>query len=306
MALISVGLPVFNGEEFLERSIGALQAQTFEDFELVVCDNASTDRTSQILGDLAAADRRIKVFRNPDNIGAAPNWNRVFHLSTSPFFKWATYDDMHAPAYLDRTLEVLRADPSVILCHTQTTLIDEMGQELARDPGTGHYRDRNGNLRYGPPAPGRARSHDPVERFRDIFLYTIRCFDAFGLMRREVLARTSLHQSYYGSDRSLLVELSLLGRFDEVPAPLFMKRDHVTTSLTLSAAERARWIDPKRAPAKLLPQRQHYMQVLRAVLHSPLTVPQKLRCLGIVAGKVNWTKLAGRFLPVVPKATLRS
>jgi glycosyltransferase involved in cell wall biosynthesis len=298
MPLVSIGLPVFNGDRFLEKALRALQEQTFGDFELIVCDNASTDRTPEILADLAATDRRLKVVRNPRNIGAAPNWNRVFHLSTGRYFKWATYDDMHEPTYIERTVEILDRDPGIVLCQTMTRLIDEDGQDLPRAPGTGHYMDRNGNLRYGPPPAGRARSADPVERFRDIFLHTVRCFDIFGLMRAEALARTSLHRSYYGSDRSLLVELSLLGRFEEVPAPLFMKRDHVTTSLTLSAEERAKWIDPSRSAVKFLPQRQQYTQVIGAILHSPLTLSQKMRCLAIVAGKVNWGKLVSGRLAV--------
>lgn len=290
--LVSMGMPVFNGERFLERTLQVLLAQTFEDFELVVVDNASTDRTAEILADHAARDARIRVVRNPQNIGAAPNWNRAFELTRAPFFKWVAYDDLYEATFVERTLEILRRDPSLVLCASQSRLIDEAERDLPRDPATGLYRDRAGNLRHGPPLPGRARSPNPVERFRDIYLHTVRCFDVFSLMRADLLRRSALHRSYYGSDRSLLVELSLLGRFEEVPEPLFMKREHVATSLSLSPTEKAKWIDAK-GGRTFLPQRLKYQQIAGSILRSPLSASQKARCFSVMAGTFNWSKLAG-------------
>lgn len=297
MPLVSIGLPVFNGERYLARAIDTILGQSFRDFELIVCDNASTDRTPAILAEAARHDERIRYVRNNANIGAAPNWNRVFSMATGAFFKWASHDDLHAPTYLERCLEAMQADPGLVLCHTATTLVDEDEVELARDPIDGTYRDRAGNLRFGPPSPTRAQSPDPVQRFRDIHVDMIRCFDIFGLMRSDVLRRTSLHRSYYGSDKALLVELALLGRFSEVPEPLFLKRDHAETSLTLSAAEKARWIDPARRPPKLLPRRLYYAQVLDALGRSELSAAEKARCLGIIAANVKWRGLLRRALP---------
>lgn len=114
MPLVSIGLPVFNGERYLEGAVRAILEQTFTDFELVVCDNASTDGTADILARLSREDRRIKVHRNPVNIGAAPNWNRVFELSTGRYFKWVAHDDLHEPEFLERTVDVLEQDPGVV------------------------------------------------------------------------------------------------------------------------------------------------------------------------------------------------
>ena len=79
--VISVGMPVYNGEQYLESAIRAVLDQTCEDLELIISDNASTDRTAQICNDFAARDSRVRFSRNPDNIGAARNYNRVFELA---------------------------------------------------------------------------------------------------------------------------------------------------------------------------------------------------------------------------------
>ncbi|HZH26465.1 MAG TPA: glycosyltransferase family A protein [Azospirillaceae bacterium] len=297
MTLVSIGLPVYCGERFLERSIRSLLDQTFGDFELVVCDNASTDRTAEIVQDLASRDKRIRYHRNAENIGAAPNWNKAFRLSTAPYFKWASHDDVHEPTYLERTLAVMRQDPGIVLCHTRTRLVDEDERDLPRHPSSGHYVDRAGNLRHGPPRPGRASSPDPVVRFRDTFIEMVRCFDIFGLMRSDVLARTSLHRSYYGSDRSLLVELSLYGRFHEVPEDLFMKREHGETTLSLSPDQQAKWIDPKGRRPSLLTRRLQYLQALQAVATAPLTLGERARCLAVIANKPNWRGALRRLGP---------
>jgi glycosyltransferase involved in cell wall biosynthesis len=283
MPKVSIGMPVHNGERYLREALACLLDQTFEDFELVASDNASSDATPDILADAARRDRRVRVFRNPENIGAAPNWNRVFHLCASPYFKWAAHDDLYDPRYLEATVAVLDQDPETVLCHARTRLVDEEGAVLRIDPATGSYVDRRGQLRAGPPTPGRATSPDPARRFRDTFIGLVRCFDVFGVMRADALRRTPLHRSWYGSDRALLVELSLHGRFAEVPEALFLKREHAGTSLSLPPDQRARWIDPKAREVRFMPQRRHYLQALGALLRAPLSPADRVRCLAVVA-----------------------
>jgi glycosyltransferase involved in cell wall biosynthesis len=79
--LVSIGIPVFNGENYVEQALGSVLAQTMGDFEIVVSDNASTDRTSMICQDLAATDRRIRYYRNERNLGAGANYNLAFAKS---------------------------------------------------------------------------------------------------------------------------------------------------------------------------------------------------------------------------------
>src|SRR3954470_1068595 len=91
---VSIGLPVYNGQRFLAPAVSSLLAQTFADFELVICDNASTDDTEAICRRFAERDPRVRYHRNEQNVGAAPNFNRALALSTGQYFKWAAHDDL--------------------------------------------------------------------------------------------------------------------------------------------------------------------------------------------------------------------
>ena len=76
-ALVTIGVPVYNGERFLEQCLDSLLSQTYRDFVLVISDNASTDRTQEICGRYAKADPRVRYHRNPVNIGLYGNFNRL-------------------------------------------------------------------------------------------------------------------------------------------------------------------------------------------------------------------------------------
>src|SRR6185312_14478503 len=100
--LVSVGLPVFNGETFLEDAIRSVLAQKLDDLELILCDNASNDRTAEICRDYEARDPRIHYFRNPRNLGAAANYNLAFTRARGRYFKWLAHDDRMLPSFLSK------------------------------------------------------------------------------------------------------------------------------------------------------------------------------------------------------------
>jgi glycosyltransferase involved in cell wall biosynthesis len=104
---LTIGLPVYNGERYLAQALDALLAQTYQDFELIISDNASTDRTADICQEFVARDARVKYVRQRVNIGAGPNHNAVLTLARGRFFKWAAHDDVYAPTLLERCIEVL-------------------------------------------------------------------------------------------------------------------------------------------------------------------------------------------------------
>src|SRR5947207_10432807 len=110
---VSIGLPVFNGEKFLAGALNGLLQQEFEDFELIISDNASTDSTEAICRDFATKDRRIRYQRNKTNIGASGNYNRVFELARGDFFKWASHDDECHPSLVRRCLETFDDAPAL-------------------------------------------------------------------------------------------------------------------------------------------------------------------------------------------------
>src|SRR3990172_11630910 len=112
---VSVGMPVYNAERYLEEALASILAQSFDDFELVISDNASTDRTAEICRAYADKDERIRYFRMRQNYGVIDNFNSVFRLSGGEYFKWAASDDVCERDYLRKAVDVLDRDPSIVL-----------------------------------------------------------------------------------------------------------------------------------------------------------------------------------------------
>jgi len=126
--LVSIGLPVYNGENFIREAIESILAQTFGDFELIIADNASPDNTEYICRSYAAADPRVHYYRNKENLGGAYNHNKVFSLAQGKYFKWAAHDDKIAPQYLQQCVDVLEKYPSVVLAYPATMVINAQGK----------------------------------------------------------------------------------------------------------------------------------------------------------------------------------
>lgn len=258
----SLGLPVRNGEHFLERQLESLAAQSFEDYTLIISDNGSTDATEQICREFAARDPRIRYHRSHVDHGLAWNWNRVFDLSDAPYFKWVAHDDEHAPEFLSRCIGVLDADPSVVCCHSASLDIDDHGQVIRLWP-----------------ARTLPASSSPHVRFADM-LRPYPAFQNFGVMRVDALRRTGLHRPFPSSDLVLLAELSLQGRLVEVPEPLFRRREHAARSVRAFPTARARRALYAGASSKgpRLPALQLTVEMVRAVHHSPVTGRERLLC----------------------------
>jgi glycosyltransferase involved in cell wall biosynthesis len=291
---LSLGIPVHNGAAYLAQLFDCLRAQTLTDFEAIILDNASTDATEQICRRVTAADPRFRYERNQRNIGAAPNFNRVFDYATGRYFKWTAHDDLMAPTYLERCVGVLDEDPSVSVCHATIQVVNAELQPLSYDPELGRYVDVDGTPALVREPSGLASSPDPARRFDDVLHGMRLCSEIFGVMRTDLLRRTSLHGSYYGSDKVLLAELALLGRIETVPEPLFIKRFHKDTSYYLTTRERAAWIDPK--ASFRVPQIQVFNGYLKALSLVRLTPGQRLRCVGSIARKVFNTHALSRLV----------
>ncbi len=278
---VSLGLPVHNGEAFLSEAIESVLDQTFEDFELVITDNASTDDTAGICRRYRSADTRVLVHRNDTNLGAARNFNLAFQLARAPLFRWMAADDLLEPTCIQRCVEILDVDPSVVLSHTDVKIIDGEGRIKL-------------NFRY---PPGHAGWESPSRRFLDVMRLDRWCAELFGLVRSDVLRATRLMDRYVASDRILRAELALRGRFQIVPEPLFLNRDHPGRSVRALPAHhlRGEWFDPALAGRRILPHWRILTEYVRCIRRSPIPAAERRRCyahtcrwLGIHA---NWARL---------------
>jgi glycosyltransferase involved in cell wall biosynthesis len=264
-------MPVYNGEEFLGETLDSLLAQTFEDFELIISDNGSTDGTQGICKEYSERDPRIRYFRVARNMGAAWNYNRVVELATGGYFKWAAHDDLCAPTYLEQCVDVLDNDASVVLCFPDDQDIDKEGRPIDARRDTHVAGDH------------RATSPKASQRLRNLARYDHDCEEVFGLIRLNVLRKTRLIQSYTDSDRTLLGELGLYGKFHQVPEPLFFHRHHVGSSCRANPIdggwhERARWFDPGLSSKVMFSQWRQLYEYSKAIMRAPLDVVEKARC----------------------------
>lgn len=208
---VSIGLPVHNGENFVADALDSILAQHYRDFEIVICDNASTDGTADICRNYASRDARIEYHRNEHDIGPCLNFNRTLDLARGEFFKWAAHDDLLDPEFIGKCVAVLDAEPETILVHSLTRIIDDEGKELAI---------------YDSKLRG-ALSARQSRRFAALILNQHICTEMFGLHRSEALRRSArLSGNYHGCDRAMLGELALIGPFAHIPEPLFMNREH--------------------------------------------------------------------------------
>lgn len=207
----SLAVPVRNGEAFLRRCLDSALAQDYQDFEVVVSDNASDDRTPEILAEYAARDPRVRVFTNEADIGLIENVNRVFHLSRGEYFRWLGADDWLEPTYLSRCVPSLDAHPEAVGVTT--------GFRAHVDSGESRCEEYRGEVPDGP---------DPARRLARM-LWFFHANDlyydpVYSLFRREALARTQLIRVMTCADMMLACELCLLGPLVHLPEPLSHRR----------------------------------------------------------------------------------
>lgn len=260
---VTIGVPVFNGEAFVEETLSSLLAQTYDDFEVLVSDNGSTDRTEEICRAYAARDPRIRYFRSDVNRGAAWNHNRLFELAQGELFKWNSADDVCAPDFLVRCVEALDHDPAAVLACGSVLEIDEFGAPVASRT-----------------IPVAVTSENAVERFGRHVQLDHLCTHIYGVMRADVLRHTDRIGSYTDSDRVLLAHLALFGHFVVLPDILFFNRNHPNRSTEVYVGWRARtvWFDPEAARRRLFPFWTEFFAFWRVIGRSPLTFGARARC----------------------------
>lgn len=260
---LSIGLPVYNGERYVAAALGSLLDQDFTDFELIICDNASTDATSEICQAFAAADPRVQYHRNPENRGAAYNYNRTVELARGGYFKWAAHDDICLPGFLGACIAVLDRDPATVLCHTLSAAIDEQGEIIG-----GYTREVD-------TSDGRV-----AHRFWRMISIPHYCIPVFGVMRTEILRHTPMHGEYVGADRNLLAEFALHGRVRLVPEYLFQRRHHAEASITRLRDEQERlvWFNPDLSGRRSYPTWRRLREYFASVHRAPLEPRERVAC----------------------------
>lgn len=258
--LVSIGVPVYNGGRYMEKTICSLLDQSMSNFEIIISDNASTDSTASICQNFAQRDQRIRYIRQKKNIGAPQNWNFVVHEARGVFFKWASANDYCAPQMIEKCVKAMQTDPTIVLCYGQTQLIDENDQPIKILADEKCFC-----------------AHRPSERFFDVCSYLGFNNAQCGLIRLEVLRQTRLDRMYPTGDLSLMAELVLYGCFKLVPEVFLFRRhssDSITSMLTPLALQQVYNPEAKK-PLKLIHFRRHLDNIV-SISRAPISLTEKL------------------------------
>lgn len=277
--LISIGLPVYNGEKYIQEAVNSILSQSYENFELIISDNASSDNTENICREFCQKDERIRYSRHGYNIGAVPNFNSVLNLSRGKYFKWAAHDDVICPDYLARCVQILERRKEVVLCQSRVVVINSSSQPIEKIKF-----DLSG-----------ANSDSPHIRFHDLLLKGILGFEIFGLIRADILKSIKPMGSYPGSDKVMRAELGLIGKIVEIPEYLFLSRDHSERSVRTyrSRQQRVIWVDSDNEGKRILPHWMILQEYISLIKRAPITAKEKINCYLLL---IRWLGLDNNWL----------
>jgi glycosyltransferase involved in cell wall biosynthesis len=269
---VTVGLPVFNGENYIAETLACFLGQTFTDLEVVVSDNASTDRTREIVEEVAARDARVRYVRQAENVGGAENYNVVFHEARSEYFTWTAHDDLRSPNWVEQAVAALDARPDAALAISDAMRINAHGTPYHTYP---------------------IRPEIYAAAIGDRFRASLRqnpILMIFGMARSEAIRRTCLHEHYTGSDWGVTGGLALQGPIVHVDDATFYYRAH-SQSLTSRFARKKwwqrsdfeAWFAPERGELIVFPSWRRLRSYARSVLAAPVPLRTRLRLLVTLA-----------------------
>ncbi|HEX2053783.1 MAG TPA: glycosyltransferase family A protein, partial [Actinomycetota bacterium] len=227
--VVTVGIPVYNGEEHLAEAIRSVLAQDFAGWELVICDNASEDGTAEVARRFAAADARIRHVRNPQNIGLMGNFRKALEEARGEYFTWLAHDDtLSSPQYLSKVVGYLQTHPDVVACTTGFRLI---GSE---------YGVAGDTVDFPQIAPERwPRSREEYFRWPHSWIESL---TIYGVIRRRALASVTLPERTFKGrphifwwETDVCTQLCRLGRIVALPEVLRSYRLAVVTGGTVLA-----------------------------------------------------------------------
>ena len=199
--LVTVGIPVFNGENGLARALDSILQQRHKNLEVIISDNGSTDATQKISLAYASKFSQIRYFRSETNNGAIWNFNRVFELSSGKYFMWAAHDDHRDSEFVSKCVAKLEDREDAVLCQVGTAIFIEDHEApmciVAPSELSGGIRGLVGRYE-------RTLRHCPATAI-------------YGLFRAQAMRRTRLFEPIIATDRAFIPELSIYGEIIFTP-----------------------------------------------------------------------------------------
>jgi glycosyltransferase involved in cell wall biosynthesis len=236
--LVSIGIPVYNEQRFLEKGLISLLAQDYPNVEILITDNGSTDASQSIIEKYRQKHPNIHVHRFAENKGAVASFNDCCRRAQGKYFMWAGAHDLWEPSYISRCVEVLEADESVVGVQSLADLID------IDDSTLGMYDDEI-----------QTRGMPMFKRYAHVLWFLASCNLIHGVWRRKELHETALFQGTWAPDNLIIAHMSLKGSIAVVPQNLFHRRQ-VRPEETREAkdARIVKSLDPSKAKSPALPR----------------------------------------------------
>jgi len=209
---LSIGLPVYNGEEFLEKKIESILSQTFSDYELIISDNNSTDSTNKICEQFLNKDKRIKYFRQKQNMGANWNFNFVLSEANAPFFLWVGVNDKISEKFLEKNMNVLESDQSIVGSISKVKPLENI-KNLPTENNVDLFFQKiikkSRSLKTIDSLPIFGTYEDKV-RF---YLKNSTCQLIYGIFRTNELKESIVKNSFIGNDWATMIKILKFGNF---------------------------------------------------------------------------------------------
>jgi glycosyltransferase involved in cell wall biosynthesis len=148
---VTIGVPVYNGEDYLALALDSLLSQTYANVRVIISDNCSTDHTADICREYAARDRRVELLQQPENVGMLRNFNYLLERADTPFFLWASHDDLWSENYVERLRAALTDAPDAVLACGDVQEVNEEGEETVHRSQRGNTRSYNWRCTFAAP-----------------------------------------------------------------------------------------------------------------------------------------------------------
>lgn len=211
--LVTIGLLAHNAERTIRATLDSIRAQSMSDFEVVISDDASSDRTADICREYERLDDRVTLVQQQSNIGGTKNFNAVLPMVRAPYFVWVSDHDIWEPDFLASCVAELEAHPSAALCHTRVRVISSESEDKGLLPSALDTRGLRQQARMNVTMWSLSRSTVAI----------------YGVHRTSSLRRSpafpELYRPVIAPDVVLLTELALLGEFLFLDRELFKLRE---------------------------------------------------------------------------------
>lgn len=224
--MVSIGLPVYNGAMYIREALDSVMAQTYQDFEVIISDNASSDETQAICIDYCGRDSRIRYVRQSQNLGGHWNFNFVVQEAEGALFTWLAHDDILEPNFLAESVKYMTRWPETVLVAGDFKIIGEDGTEL----GIEKLEKIRGHIEWN-------------KRCVEFFKYPISnvFFCIYGMMRADIcksIFQTILEPKIMtGSELPILARFAVLGEIASIPDVLRKYRRHAASIYMSEVAE---------------------------------------------------------------------